>query len=106
MNHPKPNVADVYARLGYKPLNRTWAKIEIVLSLIATGLGLLVGDWAVTRPTADLEWGFAVAALALFVLGAYLAMAGHRSHLYQSNNELTALLIEETRCLRDKADTP
>ena len=28
--------------------------------------------------------------LDLFVLGGYLAMAGHRSHLYQSNNQLIA----------------
>ena len=39
------NTAPLLTQLGYKPLNRTWAKIE---------------------------------------------KAGHRSHLYQSNNELTA----------------
>jgi hypothetical protein len=31
----------------------------------------------------------------LFVLGGYLALAGSRSHLYQSSNELTAFLLEE-----------
>jgi hypothetical protein len=37
------------------------------------------------------------AGLALFVLGGYLAMAGHRSHLYQSNNQLAAYLANEIR---------
>jgi hypothetical protein len=41
------------------------------------------------------EWLFAAAGLLLFVLGGYLAMAGHRSHLYQSNNKLAAYLVAE-----------
>ena len=86
-------IAKLHAALGYKPLNRTWAKAELLLGLSATGIGLLLGTWAVSRP-ADVEWFFASLGVALFVLGSYLAMAGHRSHLYQSNNELTALLLE------------
>ncbi|OWK40927.1 hypothetical protein FRUB_04819 [Fimbriiglobus ruber] len=30
--------------------------------------------------------------MALISLGGYLALAGHRSHLYQSNNRLAAYL--------------
>jgi hypothetical protein len=41
------------------------------------------------------EWAFAGAGLGLFTLGGYLALAGHRSHRYQSNNELAAYLVEE-----------
>jgi hypothetical protein len=41
------------------------------------------------------DWSLAGGALVLFVLGWYLALAGHRSHLYQSNNELTAYLAEQ-----------
>lgn len=86
---------DILARLGYKPLNRTWAKAEILLGLTAAGAGLLLGVRAAVQPLAELPWGFAAAGLALFVLGGYLALAGHRSHLYQSNNELTAFLADE-----------
>jgi hypothetical protein len=102
MTGPKPAPAELRARLGYKPLSRTWAKIEIVLGLSAVGVGLLLGDWELSRPLVEVRWGLGVAALALFVLGGYLAMAGHRSHLYQSSNEMTAYLIEEIRRLKDK----
>jgi len=33
----------------------------------------------------------------LFALGGYLALAGHRSHLYQSNNRLAAYLAAQIR---------
>jgi hypothetical protein len=89
-------LADLQAALGYKPLSRTWAKAELFLGLLAAGAGLLLGTWAVSRQV-NVEWLFAAIGLALFVLGGYLALAGHRSHLYQSNNELTALLLEQVR---------
>jgi hypothetical protein len=49
-----------------------------------------------------MEWITAGAALALFVLGSYLTLAGHRSHLYQSQNDLTCYLIESLRSAKDK----
>jgi hypothetical protein len=94
-------LARLQVALGHKPLNRTWAKVELLLGLTAAGLGLLLGTWAVSRP-AEVEWPLAAAGLALFVLGSYLALAGHRSHLYQSNNELAALLLEHLRRLEGK----
>jgi hypothetical protein len=100
MSDHRQAFADLYARLGYKPLGRAWAKVEILLGLGAVGLGFLLGSWAVTRPAPEPDWGLAGVALALLVLGGYLALAGHRSHLYQSNNELTACLLEEIRRLK------
>jgi hypothetical protein len=95
-------LARLHASLGYKPLSRAWAKAEIVLGLSAAGFGLLLGDWSVSQ-AGDGEWALAAAtALMLFVLGGYLALAGHRSHLYQSNNESAALLLEEVRRLREE----
>jgi hypothetical protein len=85
--------------LGHKPLARPWAKAEILLGLLAAGLGILLGDWAFGR-AGESPWPLAAAGLLLFVLGGYLALAGHRSHLYQSNNELAAYLAEEIRSLR------
>jgi hypothetical protein len=90
MSAPRPDLPDFHAQLGYKQLSRTWAKVEIVLGLGAAGAGLLAGmSGAIGAPT---EWGQVSGGWGLFVLGAYLAMAGHRSHLYQSANEHTSYL--------------
>jgi hypothetical protein len=70
----------------------TWAKVEIFLGLFAAGLGLLLGNWSLTRQ--DIEWGLAAAGMLLFVLGGYLTLAGQRSHLYRSNIESTNRLNE------------
>ncbi len=93
---------ELLAALGRKPLNRTWAKLEIVLGLFAVGIGLLLGGWAVSRPTPDIEFLVPTVAVVLFVLGAYLTLAGHRSHLYQSANETTAYLLIEIQNRKDK----
>ena len=96
------NVYEALRPLGLKPLNKAWAKVEIFLGLTCAFLGLLA---AFTNP-ADIRalgverepyFVFALLGMALFVLGGYLAMAGHRSHLYQSMNQLTAFLAEEIR---------
>jgi hypothetical protein len=86
---------EIHQRLGRRHLNRGWAKAEILLGLAAAGIGLMLGEYAITR--SEPEWRFAAAGLGLFVLGGYLALAGHRSHLYQSANEQAALLIDELR---------
>jgi hypothetical protein len=93
---------EVHSRLRHKRLNPLWAKLEIVLGLAAGGAGLLLGPWFLAQPEADRSWALVAAALALFVLGGYLALAGHRSHLYQSSNKLTALLLEELRRCREQ----
>jgi hypothetical protein len=74
---------EVTRSAGLKRLSPTWAKIEIVGGLAAAvaGLKLLMGEGSV-----------ALAGGALIVLGLYLALAGHRSHLYQSQNRQTAYL--------------
>ena len=95
MSDPTDPLDRLHGDLGLKPLRPGWAKLEIFLGLAAAGLGLLLGGWAVGRPEPD--WLAAGAGLALFVLGGYLALAGHRSHLYQSNNRLTAYLADEIR---------
>ncbi len=100
----KDDVASLHAALGYKPLNRVWAKIEIVLGLAAAGAGLLLGNWGVTQLSLNDGLASVVCALGLFVLGGYLAMAGHRSHLYQSNNELMAYLARTIRESQNRAE--
>jgi len=100
MTGPTRELEELHHALGHKPLNRTWAKLEILLGLFAFGMGVFLGVWAVTR--IEISFGLVAASLVLFVLGGYLAMAGSRSHLYQSNNELTAYLVEAMRRWKDK----
>jgi hypothetical protein len=102
MTDHKQAHADLLARLGYKPLNRAWAKLEILLGLTAAGAGLLLGDWTVSHAEPELVPRAIFAALTLFTFGGYLTLAGHRSHLYQSNNALTAFVVSEIHKLRDK----
>ncbi len=83
-------LAALHAALGYKRLSRTWGKCEIVIGLFAAGLGLFSGGM------------IPFFRLALFVFGGYLVLAGHRNHLYQSSNELTAYLTELIRSMNDK----
>jgi hypothetical protein len=92
----------LYARLGYTQINRTWAKTEIFIGLCAAGSGLLLGEWVLQRSLAEIDWSLTTVALALFVLGGYLTLAGLRSHIYQSCNELTAYLVGEFRSIRAK----
>jgi hypothetical protein len=92
--------AEVHQRLGYRRLSRAWAKMEIVLGLTAAGIGMLLGVFAVGQ--SEPAWVLATGGLALFVLGGYLALAGHRSHLYQSSTEQLVLLVEEIRQIHSK----
>jgi hypothetical protein len=95
-------LSELHSALGYKRLNRVWAKVEILFGLSAAGGGLLLGDWSLARNGAEVEWTLVAVGLTLFVLGGYLAMAGHRSHLYQSGNERTAYLAEMIRHMKDE----
>lgn len=73
------------AVMGLSRLSRAWAKAEVAIGLacVAAGLRLLGG-----------ATGEVWAGGALFVLGGYLAAAGHRSHLYQSLNRHTAYVLQ------------
>ena len=97
---------DILNQFGLKPLNKTWAKIEILFGLAGAFLGLVFGVAAIgamefSKTSIFLEpvfsSGYFIFGIVLFTLGGYLAMAGHRSHLYQSNNQLIAFVIDEIR---------
>lgn len=95
-----PIADEVHARLNYARLNRAWAKAEIFLGLLAAGAGLFLGLPAAAR--SEVVWELIAAGLALFVLGGYLALAGHRSHLYMASTDRLVLLVEEIRKLNPK----
>lgn len=81
--------------LGLKRLNPLWAKLEIVLGLFAAAAGF-VGAVA-TNLTANQPPIVWLGPVLLITLGGYLALAGRRSHLYQSNNRLAAHIAELIR---------
>lgn len=89
-------------RLGWtgSPFWKVWAKLEIFLGLLAMAAAMIGGTrYAIieSREKDDIYWMLWAGQAALFVLGGYLALAGHRSHLYQSNNRLAAYLAELIR---------
>jgi hypothetical protein len=76
-----PHVTAVYAALGRRAPVLWWSKLEIVLGLAAVGMGLVWSD-----EPGMLAWS----APALVTLGGYLALAGHRSHIYDAMTRQTA----------------
>ena len=76
----------LHKELGLKRLNLWWAKAEILIGLSAAAVALFgPGEWFS-------HW---LIRGSLFVLGMYFAMAGHRSHLYQSTNRLIAHVVSK-----------
>ena len=88
-------VAATYAALGRKRPSLAWAKIELFLGLAAVSVGLeMDGGDVVLR----------VVSGTLVTLGAYLALAGHRTHLYDAMTRQTALrAAREPRTTRARA---
>ena len=89
-------------RLGYKRLNRVWAKAEILLGLIAAGVGIGL----LSQPLLDDLLIRNGAGVGLFTLGGYLALAGHRSHMYQSANEHLTYLSELIETIHQPSKRP
>ncbi len=74
-----------------------WAKAEILIGLTAASCGI-VGTQSLPG---DAPWlsepGTCGLSVALIALGGYLALAGHRSHLYRSQTRLAAYLLTRDR---------
>jgi protein-S-isoprenylcysteine O-methyltransferase Ste14 len=82
---------------GFQPLNKAWAKCEILFGLIAVGVGFVTALRLAKLPDDEVPWWMWAVPVLLITLGGYLALAGHRSHLYQSNIRLTAHLAQRLR---------
>ena len=88
------SLTELHDALGLKKLNPVWAKIEILLGLGAAAAGLMVAMRILSSAPVEIDWVRIIVSTALMVFGVYLAMAGHRSHLYPSNNKLAAYLAD------------
>jgi hypothetical protein len=87
-------LTELHTVLRFKRLKPLWAKAEILLGLLAAAVGLfLVVPMSAAPFSLSAHGTSALAGLVLFVLGCYLTLAGHRSHLYHSQSLLTAYLV-------------
>lgn len=82
---------------GLRPLSPAWAKLEIFIGLAAVSGGHLLSIYTIVHAGPTWFWLFLAASVLLQTLGGYLALAGHRSHLYQSQNKLVAYLAGVAR---------
>jgi hypothetical protein len=105
--HSHESLDRLYRDLGFQPLSHWWGRGEMIIGLLCVGasvclmLFLAVETLQGLTPkdtVADRFFnGTAVAAVCLFALGGYLTLMGHRRHLYESSDRLTAYLAELVR---------
>jgi hypothetical protein len=101
MPPPEDALDRLHRDLGFKRLDPVWAKLEILLGLFTVGFGLISGMHFTKMDLPPLAW---LGPVLLITFGGYLALAGHRSHLYQSNNRLAAHLADLIRSHQQKPE--
>ncbi len=106
MKAPEDPLDRLHRDLGLKRLNPLWAKLEIFLGLFVVAVGLVGGMKLALRPDAEVPAWAWLGPILLTTLGGYLALAGHRSHLYQSNNKLAAHLADIIRSKQQSGNSP
>lgn len=109
MKAPEDPLDRLHRGLGLKRLNPLWAKLEIFLGLAAVAAGLLGGMSLAaheSRTGQAQTWTAWAGQAALVVCGGYLALAGLRSHLYQSSNKLAAHLADLIRSQQQSGNSP
>ena len=97
----------LYRDLGFEPLSHWWGRGEMFIGLLGMATSVCVmlflavealHNAAPKDTIADrFIGGAALGAVFLFALGGYLALAGHRRHIYESNDRLTAYLADLLR---------
>jgi hypothetical protein len=99
----------LYDDLGFQPLSHWWGRVEMVLGLfgMAAGtFGMILISTEILRQTAyqplvkeDFSFPYLpmIGSFMLFILGGYLTLAGHRRHVYESADRLTAYLADMIR---------
>lgn len=101
---PEDPLTRLHRDLGLNRLSLLWAKLEILFGLFAAAAGFVCGLRFAVLPEGQVPpWAWTGPVL-LMTLGGYLALAGQRSHLYQSNNRLAAHLAELIRTQQPKPE--
>lgn len=114
--HSHESLARLYRDLGFQPLSHWWGRGEMLAGLLGVAVSVCLMLFLAVEALhsagpkdtiADRFFnGTAVGAVFLFALGGYLTLAGHRRHLYESNDRLTAYLAELVREQGDRAGDP
>ncbi len=78
--------------------------MEIVIGFLAAAVGIVAGVKIAALPDVNAFLWMWAAPVRLITLGGYRALAGHRSHWYQSNNRLAAWLAEVIRSHRKQPE--
>jgi hypothetical protein len=97
----------LYRDLGFQPLSHWWGRGEMLAGLLGVAVSVCLMLFLAVEAlhgagpkdtVADRFFNVtAVGAVSLFALGGYLTLAGHRRHLYESNDRLTAYLADLVR---------
>jgi hypothetical protein len=118
--HSNDSLDRLHRDLGFQRLSHWWGRAEMFLGLLTMAVSMFVMlylavdllNGAVQKtfqrdpaPSAVLAGliGPGVGAAFLFAFGGYLTLVGHRRHLYESNDRLTAYLAD---MLRAQGRTP
>ena len=114
--HSPESLDRLYRDLGFQSLSHWWGRAEILAGLLGVGLSVclmlflaveaLHGAGPKDAIADRFLNGTAVGAIFLFALGGYLALVGHRRHLYESNDRLTAYLADLLRAQGRPATAP
>jgi hypothetical protein len=105
--HSPESLDRLYRDLGFQPLSHWWGRGEMLIGLLGVGASVclmlfmaveaLQGLGAKDTVADRFFNGTTVAAVCLFALGGYLTLMGHRRHLYESSDRLTAYLADVVR---------
>jgi len=105
--HSPESLDRLYRDLGFQPLSHWWGRGEMLIGLLgmATSVCIMLflaveilhGTGSKDTVADRFFGGPAVGAIFLFALGGYLTLAGHRRHIYESNDRLTAYLADLLR---------
>lgn len=105
--HSHESLARLHRDLGFQPLSHWWGRGEMLVGLLCVAVSVCMMLFLAVEAlqglgpkdtVADRFFNStAIAAVALFTLGGYLTLIGHRRHLYESSNRLTAYLADLVR---------
>lgn len=102
----------LYRDIGFRPLSHWWGRVEMLLGLLAMAGGVfgmvVLASYIIpllppqTRLPPDYQsyqipYLYLAGSFGLFVLGGYLTLGGHRRHMYESADRLTAYLADVIR---------
>jgi hypothetical protein len=114
--HSQESLDRLHRDLGFQSLSHWWGRGEMLVGLLCVAISVCLMLFLAVEalhgagPKDTIADRFlnltAVGAVALFTLGGYLTLIGHRRHLYESSNRLAAYLADLVRGQGHPAPVP